>query len=226
MSPVLAEIGPGKIVLYSYWRSSCSWRVRIALHYKQFPFEYRPINLLKQEQSSAEYVDQLNPSALVPSLIIDNKIFTQSIAILEYLEERRPESWRLMPVEAAQRAQVRTIVQMIACDIQPVQNLRVLQKAVADSQGHIQKTEWAQYWISAGLDAVEKVLKLSAGIYCVGDHVTLADVCLVPQVYNARRFGIDVECRYPVIHRIDKSLSELDAFIKAHPDQQPDSVKQ
>jgi maleylacetoacetate isomerase len=179
-SPVVSR-HCGQTLLYSYWRSSCSWRVRIALHFKGIPFEYCAVNLLKDEQKASDYTT-MHPGALVPTLVIDNVVLTQSIAILEYLEERRPESWRLLPQDALKRAQVRSIVQLISSDIQPVQNLRVL-KYVGDEK----KTEWARHWISVGLMAVEQLLTQTSGAFCVGDEVSLADVCLVPQIYNARR---------------------------------------
>lgn len=209
---------PGSTILYSYWRSSCSWRVRIALNFKGIPYEYRAVNLLLKEQQSAEYTSN-NPSQLLPTLVIDNVVLSQSIAILEYLEERRPESWRLMPMEANKRAYVRAIVQAIASDIQPIQNLRVLQQLDVEK-----RTEWAKQVITQGFKAVEKLLQQYAGKYCVGDEVSLADVCLVPQVYNARRFQVDLS-QFPLISRIESDLSVLEAFKKAHPDQQPDAKR-
>lgn len=283
--------------LYSYWRSSCSWRVRIALHYKRIPFQTRPINLLHNEQSAPDYASTLNPGRVVPTLCMDGVVLTQSVAIMEYLEERNSggaddacasargsiganvignasdTQHSLLPVDAKSRAQVRAIVQLIVADTQPVQNLRVLQyvgRIVAEgaaasatatgssttatgssttasgsgstSTGAVDasgttslstinaggngnaslsangsaasvtgnastspannnnnnntaltlattaKQEWARHWIERGLDAVEQYIRQTAGVFCVGDRVTFADLCLVPQVYNARRY--------------------------------------
>lgn len=222
---------PGAVILYSYWRSSCSWRVRIALHFKEIPFEYRAVNLLKSEQQSEEYSRNINPAQLVPTLIIDNHVLNQSVAILEYLEERRPETWRLMPQEPSQRAQVRALVQLIASDTQPIQNLRVLNYLTSSASTTAQekadkKAEWARHWIGVGLEAFERTLGKTAGLYCVGDSVTLADICLVPQLYNAVRFQVpDLERRFPLIWKINQRLEKLEPFQLAHPDQQPDAVK-
>ncbi|KAI3662077.1 hypothetical protein MP638_005525 [Amoeboaphelidium occidentale] len=211
-------IEPNKTILYSYWRSSCSWRVRIALHFKGIPFEYRPVNLLKAEQKGDDYIE-LNPGRVVPTLIIDNQVLTQSVAILEYLEERVPQSWRLLPLEANKRAIVRSIVQLIASDIQPVQNLRVLQSIDDETK----RPEWGRRVITEGFESVEKLLKKHSGTYCVGDELSLADVCLVPQVYNARRFQVDMS-KFPEITRIETNLAQVEAFKLAHPEKQPDAV--
>ncbi|KAI3638753.1 hypothetical protein MIR68_003251 [Amoeboaphelidium protococcarum] len=211
----MADIS-NQIVLYSYWRSSCSWRVRIALNFKGIPYQYRAINLLQAEQQGEEYV-ALNPAKSLPTLLIDGLVLTQSVAILEYLEERKPESWRLLPVMPAERAKVRALVNIVCCDIQPVQNMKVLKQV-----GEDKKAEWAQKCITSGFEALEKMLQQTAGTYCVGDQVSLADVCLVPQVYNANRFQVDMT-KFPLIQRINASLEQLEPFQKAHPDQQPDN---
>eukprot|EP01139_Manchomonas_bermudensis_P026015 Amastigsp_a847809_21.p2 type:complete len:211 gc:universal Amastigsp_a847809_21:638-6(-) len=203
-----------RTLLYSYWRSSCSWRVRIALAHKGIAYEYSATHLVKKEQRSEDYA-ALNPSKLVPTLLIDGHTLTQSIAILEYLEETRPEA-SMLPTEPKARADVRAIVQIIASDTQPLQNLRVLEYI-----GDEKKAEWAKHWISASFDALEQVLSRTAGRYCVGDCVTFADACLVPQVYNAHRFSVDMSA-YPTIVRVEAALRELPAFVAAHPDQQPD----
>ncbi|XP_027225770.2 probable maleylacetoacetate isomerase 2 isoform X2 [Penaeus vannamei] len=200
-------------ILYSYFRSSCSWRVRIALAHKGVDYEYRAINLLKQEQVSDEY-KKLNPLGQVPALIVDENTLTQSISILEYLEEAFPQK-PLLPKDLFKRAKVREVCEIIGSGIQPLQNLSVLQK-IGET-----KMEWGHFYIQKGFVALEQVLANSAGKYCVGDEVTIADCCLVPQVYNANRFKVDMAA-FPVISRVHDALMSLDAFKAAHPSQQPD----
>lgn len=200
-------------ILYSYFRSSCSWRVRIALAHKGVDYEYRAINLLKQEQVSDEY-KKLNPLGQVPALIVNENTLTQSISILEYLEEAFPQK-PLLPKDLFKRAKVREVCEIIGSGIQPLQNLSVLQK-IGET-----KMEWGHFYIQKGFVALEQVLANSAGKYCVGDEVTIADCCLVPQVYNANRFKVDMAA-FPVISRVHDALMSLDAFKAAHPSQQPD----
>ncbi|XP_037781730.1 probable maleylacetoacetate isomerase 2 isoform X2 [Penaeus monodon] len=200
-------------ILYSYFRSSCSWRVRIALAHKGVDYEYRAINLLKQEQVSDEY-KKLNPIGQVPALIVNENTLTQSISILEYLEEAFPQK-PLLPKDLLKRAKVREVCEIIGSGIQPLQNLSVLQK-IGET-----KMEWGHFYIQKGFVALEQVLANSAGKYCVGDEVTIADCCLVPQVYNANRFKVDMAA-FPVISRVHDALMSLDAFKAAHPSQQPD----
>ncbi|XP_027225769.2 probable maleylacetoacetate isomerase 2 isoform X1 [Penaeus vannamei] len=206
-------MSPSKPILYSYFRSSCSWRVRIALAHKGVDYEYRAINLLKQEQVSDEY-KKLNPLGQVPALIVDENTLTQSISILEYLEEAFPQK-PLLPKDLFKRAKVREVCEIIGSGIQPLQNLSVLQK-IGET-----KMEWGHFYIQKGFVALEQVLANSAGKYCVGDEVTIADCCLVPQVYNANRFKVDMAA-FPVISRVHDALMSLDAFKAAHPSQQPD----
>ncbi|XP_047481165.1 probable maleylacetoacetate isomerase 2 isoform X1 [Penaeus chinensis] len=202
-----------KPILYSYFRSSCSWRVRIALAHKGVDYEYRAINLLKQEQVSDEY-KKLNPLGQVPALIVNENTLTQSISILEYLEEAYPQK-PLLPKDLFKRAKVREVCEIIGSGIQPLQNLSVLQK-IGET-----KMEWGHFYIQKGFVALEQVLAESAGKYCVGDEVTIADCCLIPQVYNANRFKVDMAA-FPVISRVHDALMSLDAFKAAHPSQQPD----
>jgi maleylacetoacetate isomerase len=192
--------------------------VRIALNLKGIDYTYRTVHLVRNggEQHDEEYT-KLNASHLVPTLVIDGHQLSQSIAILEYLDETRPEPNHLLPQDAANRAVVRQLVHIIASDTQPVQNLRVLQKV-----GDDRKVEWAKHWISVGLGAFESVASRTAGKYSVGDSVTLADICLVPQVYNANRFGVDMS-KYPTINRITEALNEIEAFANAVPDKMPDA---
>ncbi|KAF0976540.1 hypothetical protein FDP41_004439 [Naegleria fowleri] len=213
------------VVLYSYWRSSCSWRVRIALALKEIHYQYVAVNLLESKQSSEDYA-QRNPSKLVPTLEIDGHTLNQSIAIMEYLEETRGDQGvHLLPTSDPYKRQlVRQICQMIASDIQPIQNLRVLKKIKEDfNTDEAAKSNWGKYWIENGFVAVEKVLEKHSGKFCVGDQVSMADICLVPQVYNAKRFNVDMS-KFPNIVRIEQACSELEAFKKAHPDQQVDKV--
>lgn len=203
-----------KPVLYSYFRSSCSWRVRIALAMKGIAYEYKAVSLLKGEQMQEKY-QVLTPMAQVPSLEIDGFVINQSLPIIEYLDETREEP-ALLPKDPKQRCIVRQISEIINSGIQPLQNLKIL-KYVGDDR----KLEWGHKFIDEGLAALEKMLKTTAGKYSVGDEVTMADLCLVPQVYNAGRFKVDMS-KFPTISRINAALGELDAFIAAHPNKQPD----
>ncbi|CAG8526942.1 11551_t:CDS:2 [Dentiscutata erythropus] len=200
-----------KPILYSYYRSSCSWRVRTCLNWKGIDYEYCPVNVMEGAQNKEEY-SEINPYEFVPTLKINGIVLSQSVAILEYLEEIRPEK-PLLPKDPYKRALVRSLVQAIAGDIQPLQNLRPIN--FIESIGG-DKKEWINYCIG-----VEKQLSKSSGKYCVGDEVTLADVVLLPQVYNATRFNIDMT-KFPLIQRIANDLSELDAFKKANPQNQID----
>ncbi len=205
-------------MLYNYYRSSASYRVRIALNYKNLPYECKTVNLIKDggEQHAAEYL-KLNPQGLVPTLTDGDLVLTQSIAILEYLEEVYPEP-SLLPQGALERANVRAVVDLIACDTHPLNNLRVLQylKNELDVNDE-QKTKWYQHWIAKSFTALEKILqKHIAGSYCFGDQVTMADICLIPQVYNAHRFKCAMQ-DYPRINQINKHCLTLSAFVDASP---------
>ncbi|WP_460862057.1 maleylacetoacetate isomerase [Rheinheimera gaetbuli] len=209
--------------LYGYWRSSAAYRVRIALNLKQLSFENLPVHLVKNggEQHSDSY-KVLNPAELVPTFIDGDISLNQSLAIIEYLEEMHPEP-ALLPQEPAAKAKVRALALDIACDIHPLNNLRVLQYlsgtlALTDEA----KTAWIQHWLHTGFNALEQRLTCSAGHYCFGDSLTLADICLVPQVYNAQRFSLDMTA-YPVIAAIHHHCQQLAAFALAAPEQQPDA---
>ena len=207
---------------------SCSWRVRIALALKNVEYSYVAIHLVKDGgHQHKESYQQINPSREVPTLSIDGLNLAQSVAIMEYLEESRPEGHALLPADAAGRATVRRLCEMISSNIQPVQNLRVLLKLMSyyDTQDAKtqKKIEWGRYWIGHGFEALEKVLATTAGKYCFGDQVTMADCCLVPQVYNANRFKVDMS-KFPTISRINATLAELEAFKAAHPSAQPDAA--
>lgn len=211
--------------LYSYFRSSAAYRVRIALNLKGLAYETVPVHLMKDggQQLSDSY-RSLNPTALVPTLVDGEFAVGQSMAILEYLEETHP-SPALLPADARGRARVRAIAQTIACDIHPLNNLRVLKYLKHQmGVGEEAKNAWYRHWIAQGLAAVEAMLAAGpeTGRYCHGDQVTFADLCLVPQLFNARRFGCD-ESAFPNIARIDAACAELAAFQQAAPSNQPDS---
>jgi len=211
--------------LYTYFRSSAAYRVRIALQLKGLGYDAVPVHLLRGggEQLLDNY-RQINPSGLVPTLQDDWITLTQSMAILEYLEDEHPQV-PLLPKDAAGRARVRELAQIIACDIHPVNNLRVL-RYLAHELGadEAARDKWYRHWVEDGLEVLEKHLARdpSAGPLCHGYVPTIADCFLVPQVFNAQRHGIDVE-RYPNICRINGLCNKLPAFIAAHPANQPDA---
>jgi maleylacetoacetate isomerase len=212
--------------LLGYWRSSATYRVRIALNLKQISYEYEPVHLLKGggEQHSDEYLT-LNPSHLVPTLIDedDDLILNQSLAIIEYIDERFDGALKLIPSDVLDKTKVRALSYDLACDTQPLANLRVLQYLTNElEQEDAVKNQWAKHWTEKGLAVVESKLKNTAGKYCFGFDVTMADVCLVPQVYNAIRFGIDLN-QYPIVKKVHENCSELKAFIDALPENQIDS---
>ena len=218
----------GIIRLYSYWRSSAAYRVRIALNLKGLPFETMPVHLLQDggQQHTPEFND-LNPQELVPVLMHGNRILRQSMSIIEYLDETWPTP-PLMPATARERQRVRAIAQMIACDIHPLNNLRVLQ--FMDKTWNVPQPErdtWTRHWIKVGLDAVEDTLcdNPSTGDFCDGEQPTMADCCLVPQVFNAERFGVDM-APYRTIRRIVQTCLAMDEFKKARPENQPDAPEQ
>jgi len=210
--------------LYNYFRSSAAYRVRIALNLKGLAFEYVPVHLGRGEQRSEAYL-ALNAQALVPTLVDDAVRLTQSLATIEYLDEIHPQP-RLLPVTPAERARVRAIALAIACDIHPLNNLRVLQyltRTLGVSEDG--KNGWYRHWIDLGLSALEAQLagETATGTYCHGQTPTLADICLVPQLANARRYGIPLD-GYPTLLRIDRSCRELAAFARAAPEVQPDAA--
>ncbi|MDO4997772.1 MAG: maleylacetoacetate isomerase [Neisseria sp.] len=210
--------------LYSYFRSSAAYRVRIALNLKQLPYETVGVHLLRQggEHKTAAYA-AINPQQLVPSLQVDEQVFTQSLAILEYLEEQYPQV-PLLPSAVAERARVRAIAQLIACDTHPLNNLRVLNQLHKQfGADEAQKNEWYQHWIHENFAALEKLLAQQPSRFCHGDSPSIADCCLVPQVYNARRFQCDLSA-YPNIVRIDAECQKIPAFQAAAPEQQADAA--
>jgi maleylpyruvate isomerase len=188
---------------------------------KGLDYEYRPVNLRQGEQREKAY-HRVNPQGLVPFLIDGDVQFGQSVAIMEYLDETYP-AYPLMPSAAQARARVRQIVNMIACDTHPLDNLRVLTYLEQDlGLGKAQRDAWYCHWIDETFKVLEPLLMTTAGVYCVGNEVTLADCMLVPQVYNARRYDMTLD-EYPTIARIVANCEQLQAFIKAAPEQQPDA---
>lgn len=203
------------IRLYDYWRSSASYRVRIALGLAGLDWESVPVDLAEGSQRSAEHLAR-NPQGLVPVLEIDGMRLTQSLAIVEYLSETR--GLGLLPDDPKHRARVRALAHAVAMDIHPICNLRVARFAVERSGGGITMEGWMQEFIAPGLAALEAMV--DGGMYCHGDAVTLADICLVPQLYNARRWRIDL-APMPRLCRIGDRLDTLPAFAAAHPDRAP-----
>ncbi len=222
------------VKLYSYFRSSAAYRVRIALAIKNLPVDIIPINLAEGEQRSDDYLS-INPQGLVPALADKNLVLNQSLSVIEYLEEVYGD-YRLLPGNAIERAQVRGLAQQIAMDVHPLNNLRVLNYLKNElNVSEADKTRWYQHWIAEGFSALERTLEINLKIgsekyevknnevkYCWKKTVTLADVCLIPQVFNARRFGCDLE-PYPLIQAIDRHCCQLSAFKRAHPESQIDS---
>lgn len=214
------------LTLYSYWRSSAAYRVRIALNLKGLDYAISPVHLVKDggEQHTGAY-SRLNPQHLVPTLLDGERVIRQSLAIIEYLDEAYPDTRQLLPRDVRERARIRALALAVACDIHPVGNLRVLQYLERElGATDEQKLAWSRCWIEAGFEALEALLADNPGVasFCGGDEPTLADCCLVPQVYNARRFGVELD-RYPTIVRIDAACAGLDAFRRAAPEAQPDA---
>jgi maleylacetoacetate isomerase len=203
-------------VLYDYVRSSAGYRVRIALNLKGVEHERVPVNLLEGVQKTDEYRAR-NPQALVPMLEIDGHRIVQSLAIIDYLDATRPEP-RLVPHDPAERARVLAMALAIACDIHPLNNLRVLKYLSGPlGQPEAVRDSWYAHWVSEGLTALEAMAQGGAGRFLHGDAPTLADICLVPQMFNARRFNVPVDA-WPILVRVDAAASALPAFAAAHPD--------
>lgn len=221
----MEHTGAAGRVLHNYFRSSSAYRVRIALNLKGLPYDYVAVHLNRNggEQFRPEY-KALNPQGLVPVLSEDGIHVSQSLAILEYLEEKYPDP-ALLPKSIEDRAYVRQLALAVACEIHPLNNLRVL-KFITGSLGLSEdaKMHWIKHWTELGLSALEQEVSRSQkhGRFCFGDTPTMADCCLVPQLFNAQRFSIDL-APYPILVRIDEECRKLPAFESAHPARQPDS---
>ena len=209
--------------LRSYFRSSCSWRVRISLAYKGLSYETIPVHLLKdggQQHSDAHR--GANPMRELPVLLVGDEPLAQSMAILEYLEEAHPTP-SLLPKDHLARARVRQMAEVINSGIQPIQNLRVMQKLQKDfSLEKSDAMQWSADWIKFGFDALEVLVDKHSGKYCFGDEPSIADACLIPQLFNARRFSVVLD-PYPNLTRVEAGLNEIEAFKASHPSQQPDA---
>ena len=217
------------LVLYDYWRSSAAYRVRIALNLKGLPYESRPVHLVRDggEQHAASY-RSLNPQELVPCLLDGERALTQSLAIIEYLDEMHLDKGEsLLPADARGRARVRALAMVIACDAHPLGNLRVLQRLESQFDAdETQRAAWSRHWIATSFNALEPLLadNVATGRYCHGETPGLADICLVPQVYNARRWKVPLD-DYPTVRRIYGACNELEAFQRAAPEVQPGAPK-
>lgn len=211
--------------LYSYWRSSASYRVRIALNLKGLPYEIVPVNIAPgASEQLTEAFRRHNPQRLVPILVDGERILRQSLAIVEYIDEVYPGA-PLLPSAARDRARARSIAQLIACEMQPMQNLRVLRYLEADlALDEGRRAEWVRHWIEEGLVALEDLMSgnPATGPYCEGDEPTMADICLVPQCYAAKRYQVDLG-RFPTVAAIDARCRALPAFAAAAPEAQPDA---
>jgi maleylacetoacetate isomerase len=211
--------------LYSYWRSSAAYRVRIALHLKGLAYAQKPVHLLNNggEQRAPEF-REINPQALVPVLLDGERAIRQSLAIIEYLDESFP-AVPLLPAMARDRARVRALAQLIACDVHPLANLRVQQYLERELDvDQARREAWSRHWIAEGLSAFEALVfdNPSTGEYCEGEMPSIADCCLVPQLYNARRLQMDLT-PYPTLLRIESHCLALPAFQQAAPERQPDA---
>lgn len=212
------------LILYSYFRSSAAYRVRIALNLKGLDYEIRPVHLVKGEQGEDDY-RALNPQGLVPTLVDEGRVIGQSIAILEYLEETRPEP-PLLPAAPDGRARVRQIADAIACDIHPLNNLRVLRHLKNElGTDEAARHRWYAHWIREGFVALERILAADgqSSDFCHGDRPGYADCFLIPQLYNAHRFDVPLE-DFPIIRRIEANCLALDPFRRAAPEVQPDAA--
>lgn len=210
-------------ILYGYWRSSAAYRVRIALNLKGLNYQQRSVHLVKNggEQHSANYA-HLNPNQLVPVLVDNGLVLNQSLTIIDYLDEEY-EGVLLTPKEKEHRYLVKSMAQDIAIDVHPLNNLRVLQFLSGQmGASDADKQSWYRHWIEIGFEALEQRLIKTRGRYSVGNEISLVDVCLIPQIYNAKRFGVDLTL-YPNINDVTLSLGEIESFVNAAPEMQPDA---
>ena len=211
--------------LYSFYRSSATYRVRIALNLKEVPYQLLPVHLVRDEgEHRRPELRALNPQGFVPTLVDGARVFTQSLAIIEYLDELYPDP-PLLPGSARDRARIRGLAQIIACDIHPLSNIRVvdyLHEVLGAEEA--ERMAWHRRWITEGLEALESMLadNPATGEFCHGDDPTLADICLVPQVYNAQRYQCDLSA-FPIIGCITRRCLGIEAFARAAPERQPDA---
>jgi maleylacetoacetate isomerase len=212
------------LTLHSMWRATAPYRVRIGLNLKGLAYDYIGVDLVGGEARHAPYTD-LNRQGLVPALETDDGVLTQSLAILEWLEETHPQP-PLLPSAPRDRAAVRAMAEIIACDIHPLNNLRVTQalNRLGFKFGDPEQTEWIHGWISAGFDALEPMIAKHGAGFCFADTPGLADCCLIPQLYSADRFGLDL-APYPAIRAVAARAGTHPAFIAALPERQPDAMK-
>lgn len=209
--------------LYGYWRSTAAYRVRIALNLKSIPFESISVHLVKNggEQHQGDY-EKLNPNHLVPTLVDGDFTLHQSLAIIDYLDNAYSEL-SLYPTDIQQKAKVQALALDIACEIHPLNNLRVQLYLTKDlTLNDKAKSAWVEHWMKVGFKAIEQQISKTAGLYCFGDNVTVADICLVAQVYNANRFQVSMD-EYPHIVQVVNNCNKLSAFIKALPENQHDA---
>ncbi|CAF0703544.1 unnamed protein product [Brachionus calyciflorus] len=209
-----------KPILWNFFRSSASWRVRLALTLKSIDYEYKPVNLYTGEQLTEEFA-QVNSKQEIPVLEIDGLRLTQSLPIIEYIDETRPQEPRLIPQDPVKRCKARMIAEIINSGIQPYQNTNVLKRLVNEI-GEEKKNEWLKFYLTKGFKAIEAALVETSGKYCVGDDITIADLCLVPQVYAANRFNVDLT-NFPHVLRVNSELEKLPAFHKCHAHRQVDT---
>nr|QUF59423.1 glutathione S-transferase GSTZ4 [Brachionus angularis] len=212
-----------KPILYNYFRSSSSWRVRIALELKNIEYEYKAISLIKDggEQFSEDFT-KINPKQEVPALFIDGNVLLQSLPIIEYIDETRSQEPRLLSQDPIKRAKSRAVAEIINSGMQPYQNLNVIKRVAQETQSEEKKMEWIKFYLTKGFRAIEAALKETSGKYCVGDELSIADLCLVPQVYSANRFNIDMS-EFPNVIRVNAELEKIPAFKTAHAHRQIDT---
>jgi maleylacetoacetate isomerase len=203
------------LVLYDYWRSSASYRVRIALNLKGAAYQRFPVDLLDSAQKRADYRAR-NPQGFVPMLEVDGRPLTQSLAIISWLDAAMPEP-ALLPADPDERAHVLALALIVACDVHPLNNLRVLKRLKALGVDEPARDDWYRHWVVEGLTALEALAAPRAGRHLSGDSVTMADICLVPQIYNARRFEVPLDA-FPTLVRADAEAARLEPFAAAHPD--------
>ncbi|KAE9549768.1 hypothetical protein FO519_007019 [Halicephalobus sp. NKZ332] len=208
-----------RATLYNYWRSSCSWRIRIALNLKGIEYEYKPIDIFADEHKTPEFLS-INPRSLVPLLNFDGKMMADSVAIMEYLDERFPDKNPFLPKSIDEKFVVRSLVNAVTSNIQPVQNMGILRIV---GEGDYKKGEnFAKKVIELRFNALEKELEKTSGKFTFGDRLTMADIVVPPQVHNAVRYGVDMS-KYPTLTRLNESLSQIPEFSKADAWKQPDT---